>query len=484
MQSEPDSGSSPNWPRLLLAPWLGTVRPAAAAGVVARATAGRFRVVYAAHVALLALIVVVLELWDATVRQEWVRPPAPPGTLPTSVPTTNPAALGYVMVGWTPELRSRSFAEVWRDWHADGVIGPAELTFLLALVIIVVGTAFLAWLYLPRVHRAGTVTPAFGLAFRAVATAGGLLITLTFVAGLIVVSLNHAQRLGAAWPAVFPATMLVFIGFPIAIALILQRIGRASASVAPRAVDLYLPPRCEGCGYDLSHQPFDARCPECGLVVAESLSPARRPGCSWEKREIRRTQAWGETTQMAVLLPREFYGKLRLRTAPAAAAAFAVRNYVLIGIGAGLWVLLMWWAEEANVGSFASEWEDVLPLLLAFVLWVPLMCWFGHRLIGAIVITWWIARRSLPDTRWAAKVLAYESAYLWVFCAFWGVLATSFVITGRPWISELFGEDFFYAVFAGTPGEVVVALGGTGLLALAWLWRYIVALRAVRWSNY
>jgi len=439
--------------------------------------------VYAAHVVLLALIVVLLAFWDATVQQQWIPPTTPPATLPTSVPTSNPAALGYVATGWTSELRSRTFAEVWRDWHADGLIGPAELTFLLTLLVISVGTAFLGWLYLPWVHRAGPVTPAFAQAFRVVAVAGGLLITLTIVTGLFVVGLNHARRLGAAWPAVFLGNLLVYIGFPVVIVLILQRIGRASASVGSRNGGLHLPPRCEGCGYDLSHQPLDARCPECSFPVADSVSPRRRPGCRWERSKRRPLREWFQTVQMVVLLPRDFYGRLRLQTALAPATAFAMRNYVLIGVGAALWVLLMWWAEEAGVGLFASGWAEVLALLLTFLVWAPLACWFGHRLIGAIVITWWIARRALPDTRWAAKVLAYESAYLWVFCVFWGIFATTFVLAGEPWISDRFGTEFFFAVFR-MPGEAVVLLGGTALLALGWLWRYVVALRAIRWSNY
>jgi hypothetical protein len=35
-------------------------------------------------------------------------------------------------------------------------------------------------------------------------------------------------------------------------------------------------PHCAGCGYLLIGQPFDGRCPECGLPVAESLPRARR----------------------------------------------------------------------------------------------------------------------------------------------------------------------------------------------------------------
>jgi hypothetical protein len=62
-------------------------------------------------------------------------------------------------------------------------------------------------------------------------------------------------------------------------------------------------------------------------------------------------------------------------------------------------------------------------------------CWCGHRTIAAGVFTWWAVRKALPDGRWAAKVIAYESAFLWAFCTYWGVLITTFLLFGN-WISN------------------------------------------------
>jgi len=361
--------------------------------------------------------------------------------------------------------------------HADSPLGPVEFFFFAVFAIAALLTVLLVWLNLPRLYRAGPVTPAIDQAFRAVASAFGLVVLLTLVSAVVAILFGYHRPLSGALNDV-----AFYFCIPVAAACLLWRIGCALEHLHLEPAPS-LPPRCEGCGYDLSHQPSDARCPECSFPVADSVSPRRRPGCRWERSKRRALREWFQTVQMVVLLPREFYRNLRLRTPTAPATTFAVRNYVAIGVGAGIWVLLMWWADVARVGSFVSEWDHVCRLFFTFVLWTPLGCWLGHRLGGAIVISWWIARRTLPDTRWAAKVLAYESAYLWVFCVFLGIFATTFVLAGKPWISDRFGTEFFFAVFR-VPGEAVVLLGGTALLALGWLWRYVVALRAIRWSNY
>ena len=45
-------------------------------------------------------------------------------------------------------------------------------------------------------------------------------------------------------------------------------------------------PRCEWCGYNLTHVPETGKCPECGTAVALSLrSDLRRTGVAWERKE-------------------------------------------------------------------------------------------------------------------------------------------------------------------------------------------------------
>lgn len=64
------------------------------------------------------------------------------------------------------------------------------------------------------------------------------------------------------------------------------------------------PPMCETCGYNLTMMPLEARCPECGIPVLDSLGPAVRPGAPWERRrKLGWLSAWRQTALDAVLRP-------------------------------------------------------------------------------------------------------------------------------------------------------------------------------------
>jgi hypothetical protein len=168
---------------------------------------------------------------------------------------------------------------------------------------------------------------------------------------------------------------------------------------------------------------------------------------------------------------------LRLRAPLGPAKSFAAGLYASLGVGAAIWIAMVLLAN--GPGGDAAQ---ALIWTLGFGLCTPLCCWLWHRVIGAAVASWWFHRGVLRDGRWAAKVICYESAFLWVFCLYWGVLATSFAIWGA-WISDVFDSRVFFAL-AGMPGEPVAVLGGTLALALCWLWRYSLILKAIRWSNY
>ena len=120
----------------------------------------------------------------------------------------------------------------------------------------------------------------------------------------------------------------------------------------------------------------------------------------------------------------------------------------------------------------------VLVYACGVVVWGTLGCWLGHRVIAASVVTWWLLRDGLPDGRWAAKIVAYEAAFLWVFCACWGLLGTSLAVLDS-WVSRLMG----FSRWSGR-GEVLALFLGTLGLGVLWLIRYGIAYRAVRWSNF
>jgi hypothetical protein len=470
-----DARHRPRCWQVLLSPWLELTRPRVAAACLTAATPRAFWTSFAAHAIVLAGLVVVLTLWSSTVRLSW---PAP-----ATVRTGAPAGIRPGMPA--PDLDQRTFAEVWRDWHRDTLIGVAELTFMLMLLLAGAGVAFLAWLSLPRVHRTGSVLRSYDRSFRAVAACAALVVILTAGFGWAIVATEHwsAYELTGTRPTptlFIDWDVFLVVAIPAAACFLLWWVGRAVQAVQAAEPKPEIPPRCEGCGYDLTHQPADARCPECGLSVAASLRLKRRPGSAWE--------GWGSaaswvTTYWRVLLrPRAFYSELKLRPHVRAAASFAVWNYVLLGVGGAAWVCVVGWLLYViEEWLYGPDLEEVLAYAGVMLFWTPLCCWLGHRTIAALVVTWWLLRDYLPDYAWAAKVMAYESAFLWAFCCYWGVLASSFIF-GKDWITRLIGPGVLRAF--GVRGEIGALLLGTAGLSVLWLWRYHIAGRAIRWSNF
>jgi hypothetical protein len=73
------------------------------------------------------------------------------------------------------------------------------------------------------------------------------------------------------------------------------------------------PPMCEHCGYNLSTIALDSRCPECGVAVADSLSPDSRPGTAWEhRRTVGRGRAYLACAGDTLLRPVAFGRTIRL----------------------------------------------------------------------------------------------------------------------------------------------------------------------------
>jgi hypothetical protein len=248
--------------------------------------------------------------------------------------------------------------------------------------------------------------------------------------------------------------------------LLLFWIGRAVGAVGNPGPEL--PPVCEECGYNLTHQPADRRCPECGFPIDMSLSPgALRRGSAWERSAGVFT--WVQSSFDVVISPRALYRSIRLRENRKWPHAFACWHYALIGCAQAAFMLL----TMGLFGGFAGPGVYEMALVLAYVgMSTGLFAWAVHRTGTAIVATWWLVRGSLPDLGWADQVATYESAYLWMpFACSLALLST---------VTYSFSRSIPLPVKLLVPFLLLVLLG----LALAWLWRYSVAARAVRWSNF
>ncbi|MBK8268717.1 MAG: hypothetical protein IPK83_10615 [Planctomycetes bacterium] len=234
--------------------------------------------------------------------------------------------------------------------------------------------------------------------------------------------------------------------------------------------------RCEGCGYDLTHLPIGGVCTECGLATESSLVPERRrPGTPWQQR--RDVLGWLETVGDCLLWPHRIYGAMQMKKAFAESVRFARWHFGVMAVGAALWAILLT-QTQSELG-----WPVYLFVPLMAAAAASLAGWFWHRLVGAIVFTYAVAQKLFTDAQWGRHVLMYESAFLWVFCAFNGLMITSFIVFDGNWISHFFtGRQLFF--FLGMPLELFVILMGNLVLTLAWFYRYSIAIRAVRWSNF
>ncbi len=432
--------------RVLIAPWVLMHRPSRAAACMVSGSRGAFWLSFGMGLLVLAGTVVVLAMWGDTVEGTW-------------------GEGGRI-------LNERSFSEVWRDWHSGEAFDSAGVLGFFVVVLVSAAAAFAAWLFLPDVHQGGSVWRSYRRAFCAVASGTGLLAGLTIGEGIVIVVLSNLQE--RAWGRTDEVVFSIFITCVASILALVAWLGRAVVGVVGPASEPDSSPRCEGCGYDLTHRPASGLCSECGLDLDVSLTPgARRTGCLWEDR--RSGGNWLASSVELIVRPRNFYGRLKLRTDASASRLFAQWHYLLIGLCGAAWILGLMIVKPAAPGALC-----MVPLMMLFV--IPLVGWALHRVIGSLAVSWCLARGQLDHVRWARKVIAYEAAYLWVFCLYSAALISSFVLWD-DWITSGLG-GLFGRWILGMPIEVAVVFLGNGVIGLLWFWRYRMAVRAVRWSNF
>lgn len=461
LAESPTLQPTPAW-RTLLAPSLGVFRPARAAQLMADSTAASLAVGFMLHVLMIAAAIVLIAMWAATEEVRWNTP-------------ASGLILGAPMSQWL-DLHRRSMTEVWNDWHAASYFGPAEYIFMAVLFLVPLLAAVCAWVHLPTVHRRGSLTQSYRRAFCGVAACVDVLLLASIAGG---VSIAWASRM-ASRRAVGPAQSMTQpeiwapLPFFACIVAVLWIVGRAVRGVAQSDGGVSVHPRCEACGYDLTHVGQDNRCPECGADAQRSLTPnGWRPGCVWEQRGG--LAGWLVTSVAVLFGPRRFYSRLKLRTPDAQPRIFAAWHYLWIAVAAGFWgyVIMM----KVPGGPPPSGALFVVPGLVA--LSAVCLAWGVRRLAAGIAASWLLYTEGPNGVPWLARVIDYEIPYLWLFCLFNGLGITAVVAVPGFGNVMVFQRAFFWMPL----GPPLVIFGNIAL-GLLWLWRYRIAARAVRWSNF
>ena len=452
-------------------------RPAAAGRLAsARSRWGAIGLLVAGLVAL-AAVVVGLEIYNETRDYIWV--PAGEGEELIG-PST-----GYWNTNGRWEEVHRTPWEVWVHWRETAWLGwitMAEVTLVMTFALGVSALLGLAWLNWPLVHRGGRLWASYwrswrvGLAWLWPVTWCMLLWGTLYVKGEITDFPQWFEDVTGGrdyWVWLHVPFVAFAVYLVVWLRLAVRGLERAGDVVEDEADERT--PLCEGCGYNLTHLSEGGRCTECGLDLQESLDPERRRrGVPWARR--RGALTWLETVWMVLVRPRSFYSRLRVRVPVDSDSGFAVRTYVLLGLMALLWGVLVTLAGCA-VHNEEPPWQwdpDVIPAMVMVAVWWSASCWWGARGLAALMFTWWAVRKRLPGARGVGRMIMYESAFLWVFSGGWGLLVMGLVV-GADMIGPV--------VWMWTLVEGAVFFLMIGLLVM-WVWRFGVARRAIQWANF
>lgn len=201
------------------------------------------------------------------------------------------------------------------------------------------------------------------------------------------------------------------------------------------------PPTCELCGYNLTTLQTDARCPECGEPVANSLGPGNRPGAPWD----RSTTGWGmflsllRTHRMAIRDPARLGRMIPITNWSAAHRWFLAAHLVVIFlIGLGTCACLWWittgqrskqadWTEAGLFGTLAG-----ITCLIGAIGWCV-----GSATVIGLVQSWRCRRNLLPASM---RVSAYLAGYLVLWAALGGAMIDLWIMMDRSHFFRQIGD--------------------------------------------
>ena len=122
---------------------------------------------------------------------------------------------------------------------------------------------------------------------------------------------------------------------------------------------------CERCGYVVEGLQASGNCPECGLVVEESL-PEARPGSPWQQGPS--VRSWLLTVWRVCLQPRRTLRLIAYRGSAQSAGLYFCNALIPPGVGVlgfGIWIVIMELATDVPEDSFSSGFVCLMMLVAA-----------------------------------------------------------------------------------------------------------------------
>lgn len=176
---------------------------------------------------------------------------------------------------------------------------------------------------------------------------------------------------------------------------------------------------CEFCGYNLEGAETDARCPECGHPVADSL-PAARPGSPWQQQPG--LLAWAKTVRAVLFHPTRLYSDVSMASV---GKGFLAVNVLLTGaliVAPWAGVLIGDPARHARTdgmfigsGIMAASYAVQVLVVAAVLTLLTLFDIFGLQLLGKT------RRWRLPSA--AAWAICCHASAGWLLAGFLPLVA-------------------------------------------------------------
>lgn len=390
-------------------------------------------------------------------------------------------------LGWRPRSDSRSLHEIWSQAHAGGGWSIFEYTFVLTPTVLAACWLLLAVVAFPLAHRRGSLSDSLVRSLRLSMLAVGYVLA-SAVAVLGFASFAHQQLVwlpddsGFRWwlhrPEFWGLFALLCQGL---LVVLLWRVDQGARAVAELLGAPVVPPRCEGCGYDLTHRADDGRCTECGFSVNRSLTfgrVRRSPRAGW----LTNIPAHLRAVWRLLVMPRRFYQHHPVRGSAGAARAFATLHVAAMVITAAPWLFLTFVLYELTRWGGNEPWMPVLSISVNVGTAAVLAGHLLKRLVAALVAMVFVLQQDLADLAWLAKPIAYETAWLWLF-----LVPSASLLSFSVWFNlPLRNVPAVAWVMrpCGVPPEFVLLFGWNLLLLLGWFNRWRIIRDAIRYNNF